>query len=360
MPSAQVFSLAPSDGERARERGNIHLATGKNCILRIVRKFERPGNCGRYADYKSAIPQTESLRYDAAAWTYAPIGSSSRCACKREGHRPLIHPTASIHRKAQVDPSGTVGAYAVIDEHVIVGPNCWVGPHVHLTGHTTIGASNRFHTGCVIGDAPQDLKYKENEPTCLRIGDHNTFREHVTVHRSNKLSEDTVIGSNNYLMANSHVGHNGQLGNHIILANGALLGGHVVVQDRAFISGNCLVHQFVRIGTLALMQGGSGISKDLPPYTIARGQNGICGLNTIGLRRAGLRREERLELKRLYHVLFRSDTNLQSAIAAAQSAFRSVSAKALIAFVATAKRGLCSDVSRSRPAPEDEDESADS
>ena len=93
------------------------------------------------------------------------------------------------------------------------------------------------------------------------------------------------------------------MGDHIIIANGALLGGHVTVQDRAFISGNCLVHQFMRVGTLAIMQGGSAISKDLPPFTIARGDNGICGLNVVGLRRAGFTAEQRLELQKLYHAL---------------------------------------------------------
>ncbi|HVY72419.1 MAG TPA: acyl-[acyl-carrier-protein]--UDP-N-acetylglucosamine O-acyltransferase, partial [Verrucomicrobiae bacterium] len=167
----------------------------------------------------------------------------------------MIHPTAVIHSRAQVDAGVTVGPFAVIDEHVVVGANCQIGPHVHLTGHTTIGARNRFHAGCVIGDAPQDLKYHD-EPTRLVIGDDNLFREHVTVHRSNKLAEDTVIGARNFFMAHSHVGHNSALANNIILANGALIAGHVTVEDRAFISGNCLVHQFTRIGMLALMQGG--------------------------------------------------------------------------------------------------------
>jgi UDP-N-acetylglucosamine acyltransferase len=205
----------------------------------------------------------------------------------------MIHPTAVIDPQAQLDASVSVGPYAVIDAHVVVGPRCAIGAQVHLTGHTTIGANNRFHTGAVIGDAPQDLKY-QNEPTRLVVGDDNVFREHVTVHRSNQLAEATVIGHRNFLMAHSHVGHNSCLGNHIILANGALLGGHVSVEDRAFISGNCLVHQFVRIGTLALMQGGAAVSQDLPPYTIARGDNGICGLNSVGLRRAGFTSEQRL------------------------------------------------------------------
>jgi UDP-N-acetylglucosamine acyltransferase len=254
----------------------------------------------------------------------------------------MIHPTAVIHPKAQIDPSVEVKPYAVIDEHVSLGANCVVGPHVHLTGHTSIGAGNIFHSGCVIGDAPQDLKYKD-EPTRLRIGDQNVFREHVTVHRSNKLEEDTVIGSRNFLMANCHVGHNSHLGNDIILANGALLGGHVTVEDKVFISGNCMAHQFVRIGTLALMQGGSAISKDLPPFTIARGDNGICGLNIIGLRRAGFSAEQRLELKKLYRILFRSGKNFRAAVADAQTKFKSEVAQVMLNFISASKRGVCVD-----------------
>jgi UDP-N-acetylglucosamine acyltransferase len=260
----------------------------------------------------------------------------------------MIHSTAVIHPKAQLDSSVSVGPYVVIDEAVSVGAHCVIGPHVHLTGHTTIGPRNVFHTGCVIGDAPQDVKYK-GEPTRLRIGEANTFREHFTANRSNKLEEDTVIGSHNFLMAHSHVGHNCILGNHVILANGALLGGHVTVGDRAFISGNCLVHQFVRVGTLAIMQGGSAISKDLPPFCVARGDNGICGLNAVGLRRAGFTAEQRLELKRLYHLLFRSGQKLSVAIARARAGFASGAAQTLIEFCDASTRGLCTDTGARQP-----------
>lgn len=256
----------------------------------------------------------------------------------------MIHPTAIVHPQAKLDATIGVGPYAVIDAGVELGAHCVVGPHVYLTGITQIGSHNTFHAGCVIGDAPQDLKYK-NEPTRLRIGNHNVFREHVTVHRATTTSDETVIGSHNFLMANCHVGHNSQLDDHIIIANGALLGGHVTVQDRAFISGNCLVHQFVRVGTLAIMQGGSAISKDLPPFTIARGDNGICGLNAVGLRRAGLSVAQQLELRKLYHALFRSRKNLRTVIAEAQKDFHSPSAKVLLDFVAVAKRGMCTDTS---------------
>jgi UDP-N-acetylglucosamine acyltransferase len=253
----------------------------------------------------------------------------------------MIHATAVVHPRAQLDSTVKVGPYAVIDESVVVGPECIVGPHVYLTGVTTIGAHNVFHAGCVLGDSPQDLKYK-NAPTRLRIGDHNVFREHVTAHRSNSADEDTVIGAHNFLMAHCHVAHNCRLGDHIIIANGALLAGHVTVQDRAFISGNCVVHQFCRIGALSLMQGGSAISKDLPPFTVARrGENMLGGLNSVGLRRAGFTTPERMELKRLYHALFASGVGLRTALSQARAGFSGAAAQTLLEFVAQSKRGVC-------------------
>ena len=257
----------------------------------------------------------------------------------------MIHPTAVIHPQAQVDPTATVGPYAVIEAHVILGPQCKVGPYVHLTGHTTIGAGNRFHAGAVIGDAPQDLKYA-GAPTRLRIGGGNVFREHVTVHRASKADEETVIGAENFFMAHSHVGHNSVIGNRVVMANGATLGGYATIQDRAFLSGNCLVHQFVRVGTLALMQGGAAISKDLPPFTVAWGDNAICGLNVVGLRRAGFTPDERLELKRLYRFLFLSGRNLRVALAAAREQFASEVGRTLLDFLAASRRGVCVHASR--------------
>lgn len=251
----------------------------------------------------------------------------------------MIHPTAIIHPGATLDASVEVGPYAVIEAQVTLGPRCRVGPYVHLTGVTTVGSDNVFHTGAVIGDAPQDLKYKD-APTRLRIGDHNIFREHVTVHRSNKLEEDTVIGAHGFYMAHAHVAHNCQLGDWVMMANGATLGGHVWVDDRAFISGNCLVHQFVRVGTLAMMQGGSAISKDLVPFTVARSDNGICGLNTVGLRRAGFSPAERLELKQLYRFLFLAGRPLRAAADEALGCFPGAPAQRMLAFVVASKRGV--------------------
>jgi len=233
----------------------------------------------------------------------------------------------------------------VIDEGVVIGPDCVIGPHCHITGLTRVGAGNRFHAGCVIGDVPQDLKYN-GEPTGLRIGQGNVFREHMTVSCSNKPEEQTVIGSHGYFMANSHVGHNSVVGDYVIMTNSAALGGHVTVQDRAFISTGCMVHQFVRVGALSLMQGGAAISKDLPPFTIARGNNGMCGLNVIGLRRAGFTPEQRMELKRLYRLLFRSRLPLKAALEQAGQPAPDSPAARLIEFVAATKRGICTDTGK--------------
>jgi len=265
----------------------------------------------------------------------------------------VIHPTAVIHPKAKLDSTVRVGPYAVIDESVEIGPGCTIGPHVYITGVTTIGARNDFHAGCVIGDAPQDLKY-DGAPTRLRIGDQNVFREHFTAHRATRPDGETVIGSNNFLMQHTHVAHNCVLGNHVIMGGGALLAGHAVVQDRAFISGNCLVHQFTRVGTLAMMQGGSAISKDLPPFTVALHQNEICGLNVVGLRRAGFTSQERLELKAAYREMFRGGKNLRMGVAEAQSKYPGGPARALIEFIAAAKRGVCSDVGSGKIEAEEE------
>jgi UDP-N-acetylglucosamine acyltransferase len=254
----------------------------------------------------------------------------------------VIHPTAIIHSKAQLHSDVRVGPYAIIDESVEVGPECDIGPGAYLTGLTKVGRGNRFFAGCVIGEAPQDLKY-DGTPTRLRIGDGNVFREHVTIHRSTTADGETLIGSRNFLMANSHVGHNSRLGDHVILANGVLLGGYADLADRAFISGNCLIHQFVRVGTLAIMQGGCAISRDLPPYSIAFRVNCLCGLNVVGMRRAGLNPDERLELKKVYMAVYRSGKNLRAAVADARGVFKSPAAIGFLDFIANSKRGVCTD-----------------
>jgi UDP-N-acetylglucosamine acyltransferase len=254
----------------------------------------------------------------------------------------VIHSTAIIHPEALVDASVEVGPYCVVDKGVRIAAGCKLGPHVYVTGQTEIGVGNQFFAGCVIGEAPQDLKY-DGKPTRVVIGSNNVFREHVTVHRATDTAGQTVIGSHNFLMANAHVGHNARLGDRIIMANGALLGGHVTVFDKAFISGNCVVHQYCRVGALTIMQGGTSLSVDMPPFTMVHEVNILCGLNSVGLRRAGFSSEERLELKRLYRALFRQGMLMSKAVAAARSEYSSPAAKELLDFIASSKRGVCAE-----------------
>jgi len=256
----------------------------------------------------------------------------------------MIHPTAVIHPQAKLASGVQVGPHAVIDAGVQLGPDCVVGPLVYLTGHTVAGARNKFHSGCVIGSIPQDLKYR-GDRTRLRIGDDNTFREHVTVNCSTTVEGETVLGSHILMMAGSHVGHDCTVEDHVIMANCSALGGHVTVQARAILSACVVVHQFLRVGTLSMTQGGSALSQDLPPYVMAHfGLNLMCGLNSVGLRRAGIPAGERTELKQLYRMLFRSGRNLREVAAEARGRFTGARAQVMLDFVTTTKRGICRDL----------------
>ena len=259
----------------------------------------------------------------------------------------MIHPTALIAPNARLHETVKVGPYAVIDADVEVEEGTSIGPHVHLTGRTIIGKKNVIHTAAVIGEAPQDMKYK-GEPTGLRIGDNNIIREHVTVHRSNSMDEDTKIGASNFFMAHSHVGHNAQVGNESVFANGALVGGHAEIGDKVFLSGNCAVHQFVRIGELAMMQGNAAVSQDLPPYTMGFGVNKLCGLNVVGLRRSGFTAEQRQELHYYYKKIFLEGNSIGKTAQEALDQAPGDKARILLEFIAGSERGVCSHASRKR------------
>jgi UDP-N-acetylglucosamine acyltransferase len=169
-------------------------------------------------------------------------------------------------------------------------------------------------------------------------------REHVTIHRGTKPGTATVVGDGCYLMANSHLAHNGRLGNRVVVANGVLLAGYVEVGDEAFISGNVLVHQFVRIGRLAMLSGGCGIGKDVPPFctTIGIQRNSIGGLNTIGMKRAGLSPAERAQVKQAFNFLYRSNLNVSQALDRMRQEFADGPAMEIVEFVAASRRGICS------------------
>jgi UDP-N-acetylglucosamine acyltransferase len=252
-----------------------------------------------------------------------------------------IHPTAVIDPKAEIESDVEIGPYVVIEGPVKVKRGTRVMAHAYLTGCTEIGEDNEIHPGAVLGGAPQDKAYK-NEETYLKVGDHNIFREHVQVHRGTSPGSSTVIGNHNFLMANSHVGHNCKLGDQIVLANGALLGGYVEVGNSVFISGNCVVHQFVRIGDYALMRGLSGTSRDVPPYSIVDWQHTVRGVNVLGLKRAGFDEKRIRAIREAFRILFRKGRNLSLAIKETETLARpNEDVLALLEFIKSSKRGVC-------------------
>jgi UDP-N-acetylglucosamine acyltransferase len=251
-----------------------------------------------------------------------------------------IHPTAVVDPRAEIDPTANIGPYVVIEGPVRVGAGTRVLAHAYLCGDTAIGRDNEIHMGAVIGHAPQDLAYR-GAPSGLLIGDRNIIREHAQVHRGTAEGSRTIVGDDNFLMNQSHVAHNCRLGNGVILAGGALLAGYVEVADRAFVSGNCVVHQFVRIGTLAIMRGLSRTSRDVPPFCVMDGTHTVRAVNLVGLRRAGFDRVRIRALREAFTRLFRRAGNLGEAVRALRQEPGTPDVTALLDFIEASRRGVC-------------------
>lgn len=214
-----------------------------------------------------------------------------------------IDPTAAIDPSARIDPGAVVGPGCTIEAGAIIGPRCVIGAHTRVRPYgiivqdTVVGEHNDVHSYAVLGGDPQDRAFKPEVPGRLVIGDHNIFREHVTLSRGTGDEVPTRIGSHCYFMAESHAGHNVQMGSHVTLANGALIGGHARIADRVNFGGGAMVHQFVHIGYLAMLQGGACISMHVPPFCVANGLNLIAGMNVIGMRRNGVTADQREQVK---------------------------------------------------------------
>jgi UDP-N-acetylglucosamine acyltransferase len=220
-----------------------------------------------------------------------------------------IHPSAIIDSSAELDSSVVVGPYAVIGPEVRIGAGCEIGPHTVIGGPTTMGAGNRIGSFANVGADPQDLKFS-GERVELVMGDNNTIREYVSIHRGTESGHGrTTIGSDNLFMAYSHIAHDCSIGNRVILANAATLGGHVQIADKATLGGLVAVHQFTRIGAYAYIGGMSGISKDIPPYIIVAGirnQMRVAGINKVGLQRSGFDEETVRKLSKAFRIIFRT------------------------------------------------------
>lgn len=253
----------------------------------------------------------------------------------------MIHPTAVISPRAELDSQVDVGPYAVIEENVKIGAGTKVYAHAFVTGHTQIGRDCQIHIGAVVGHLPQDLKFSLDTRSYLKIGDRTVIREYCTLHRGTAPESSTVIGDDNFLMGGVHVAHNCVLGSKNILCNYTVLGGHTVIGDQTFLSGAVLIHQFMHVGRLAMLSGGAQATLDIPPFVILYGRNEVRSINIVGLQRAGVTEESIREIKKVFRIFYRSDLNIKQAIERSESkGFQSSEVQEFIAFVKNSPNGI--------------------
>ena len=252
----------------------------------------------------------------------------------------MIHPTALIDPRAEIGPECEIGPFCVVGADVVLGPRCRLHSHVVMEGPTRIGGDNQFYPFASIGLRTQDLKYKGGV-TRLEIGDHNTIRECVTIHRATGDGETTVIGSHNNILAGSHIGHNVVMGDHIIVSMAALAG-HVIVEDRALVGGLSAVHQFCRVGTMAMVAGCAKIVQDVPPYMIVDGNPAETRtINKVGLERNGVSDEAQAALRQAYKIIFREGLTIPNALAQVESTLPPLpEIQHLVRFFRTSERGV--------------------
>lgn len=254
-----------------------------------------------------------------------------------------IHPTAVVDPGADIADDVVIGPYCVVEQDVIIGPGTRLGPHVVVYGGTRIGRDNVIKAGAVLGMEPQDFKYK-GEPTPLVIGDRNHIGEYATLSRGTEAGRgETRIGDGNYIMSQVHIGHDCIIGDETVLTQGTALAGMVIVEDGAVLGGLAGIHQFVRIGKLAMVGALCKVTKDVPPFVLVDGHPAAArGVNLVGLARSGVSQERRAELKRAFRLLFRSNMGLQERLAAIEEQLpRSSERDWLLRFVAASERGIC-------------------
>jgi len=254
-----------------------------------------------------------------------------------------IHPTAIISPDAHLEEGVEIGPYSIIGSDVKIGKNTLIGPHTVIDDYTHIGEGNRIFQFCSIGAPPQDLKFG-GEKTRVIIGNFNTIREFVTIHRATTADIGvTIICDHNLLMAYTHVAHNCKLDNNIIMSNAATLAGHIHIEDYAIISGLTGIHQFCRIGEHCMIGGASAVVKDIPPYVIAQGNHAkLFGLNLIGLKRRNFSEKTIKAISEAYRIIFRSKLLLEDAIKKAEAEVENLpEVNHFIKFIKESERGVC-------------------
>ena len=228
---------------------------------------------------------------------------------------PTVHPTAILEGSVEFQGDASIGPGCMLSGPITIGPGTRLIGQVFLQGPLTLGADNLLYPFVCLGYAPQHLKFDRDQPgPGLTIGNGNTFREHVTVHRAFSDDQPSRVGDRNYFMVGAHAGHDCVIGDDCILTNGAMLGGHVEMDNNAMIGGNSAVHQFCRVGRGAMVGGSHAISQDLPPFFLSTGVN-VCGhINLVGLRRSGMSSEEKADVQFVFKTLYRQRLSITSAM----------------------------------------------
>ena len=264
-----------------------------------------------------------------------------------------IHPTAIVDPGAQLGAGVDVGPYCVVGKHVRLGDRTRLVAHCIVDGDTWIGADCELYPFCSVGTTPQDKKLTaESAPAKLRIGTHNKIREHVTIHGGTPFGGGTTtIGDHNMLLVGAHIGHDATVGSHVVFTNGAMAAGHTDIGDRAILGAMVGIHQFARVGKLAMIGAGAMVSHDAPPFAMIQGDRAkLVAVNVVGLHRNGFTTEQKALVKRVFRLLFwRAGTLHQRLEFVRNSALhRDPICREIVDFVADSKRGVCSPRSQLR------------
>ena len=252
-----------------------------------------------------------------------------------------IAPTARVHPDAVIAPGVRIGEFCIVESDVAIGPECVLEPYVYVKRWTTMGERNEISAGTVLGTDPLDKGFT-GERSFLKIGNRNKIREHYTISRGTKPESVTEIGDDNYIMTSGHIAHNCKIGNQTVIASCALIAGYVEVEDLAFISGGVVVHQFSKIGRLAMIGGNTRVNSDVPPFFLYSGFNiEAKGLNLVGLKRAGYKSSDVSVLKKAYQTLYRSGLKLEEALAQIEAEIPTPETLHLVKFIRASERGIC-------------------
>ena len=261
-----------------------------------------------------------------------------------------IHPTAIVHPTAVLSDDVEIGAYAVVEADVVIGPGTLLREHAILRRYTTIGRNNIVDSYAVLGGLPQDLKFNPSTISYLRVGDDNVFREGVTISRATSDGQATIVGNRTYWMTAAHAGHNAVIEDDAILVNGSALAGHTVLGRGAMLSAHVVVHQFCWVGEGAMSQGNSATSMHIAPFTLFAGVNKVVSLNVVGIRRSKeVTEKERRQIREAFDLTYRSSLNLSDTLRAmnertewgpAAARFRDF-VRRVVSAQPPYKRGLC-------------------